>query len=121
MRKSGWRKKITAASEAAGTYRPYFDQSIEILADIMEKRDQAAATYKELGSQPVIEFTNKGGATNLVKNPALVLWKELNQEALAYWRDLGLTPAGLKKISEEQLKPKQKSALADILSELNAG
>ena len=35
----------------------------------------------------------------MVKNPALAVWDELNKSALAYWRDLGLTPAGLKHIT----------------------
>lgn len=66
----------------------------------------------------LVKHTNKGGATNIEKNPALVLINELNRDALAYWRDLGLTPAGLKRIDENSMKPKKKSALADALKEL---
>ena len=41
---------------------------------------------------------------------------ELNRDALAYWRDLGLTPAGLKRIDVQSMKQRKKSALAEALS-----
>ena len=69
-------------------------------------------------TNPIIKHTNKGGATNIVKNPALILWDDLNKSALSYWRDLGLTPAGLKKIDEAALKGKKQSTLEKALSEL---
>jgi hypothetical protein len=31
---------------------------------------------------------------------------ELNAQALAYWRDLGLTPAGLRKLNADAVKEK---------------
>ena len=37
----------------------------------------------------------------------LVMEMDLNAQALAYWRDLGLTPAGLKKLNAEVVKDKQ--------------
>lgn len=118
MKKETWKNKIKEACEAAGTYRKYFDQVITTLAGILEKRDEAEEIYKKMGAQPIVKHTNKGGATNIVKNPALVLWDDLNKSALAYWRDLGLTPAGLKKIDEAALKGKKQSALEKALSEL---
>lgn len=118
MKKGTWVKKIKQACEEAGTYRPYFDYTILTLAEILEKRDETAQAYKDYGSVPVIPFTNKGGATNLVKNPAIILWDDLNKSALAYWRDLGLTPAGLKKIDEKAMKPAKKSSLAETLAAL---
>lgn len=53
----------------------------------------------------------------MAKNPLLVMWDDLNKSALAYWRDLGLTPAGLKKIDEMSLKSK-KNPLVEALKEL---
>ena len=53
------------------------------------------------GAEPVREYTNKAGATNLTKNPLLILWDDLNKSALAYWRDLGLTPSSYKKLAGE--------------------
>lgn len=118
MKASTWKTRIKSACEAAGTYRPYFDIVIDTLADILEKRDEAFKQYKMLGSMPVVKYTNKGGATNPTKNPALVLWDDLNKSALAYWRDLGLTPAGLKKIDEKAMQPKKRSTLAEVISSL---
>ncbi len=110
MEKKKWKAKIKSATKKAGTYEPFFDSVIDSLAATLEKRDEAEAAYLENGAQPVIEYTNKGGATNLSKNPALILWDDLNKSALAYWRDLGLTPAGLKKLKDESIKdPKQKT------------
>lgn len=118
MKAVTWVKKIKQACEEAGTYRPYFDYTIQTLAEILEKRDEAAQSYKDYGSVPLIPYTNKGGSTNLIKNPAIILWDDLNKSALAYWRDLGLTPAGLKKIDEKSMKPKKRSGLAEALAEL---
>lgn len=118
MKRTAWRNRIVKACQAAGTYREFYDDVISALAEILEKRDEAAEEYKRLGSNPLIEYTNRGGLTNLTKNPALVVWDDLNKSALSYWRDLGLTPAGLKKIDESAVKPKKQSALAKVLSEL---
>lgn len=119
MKKGAWKNRIIQACKSAGTYEECFDHVIVTLAEILEKRDEAAKAYKESGSQPIVNYTNKGGATNQTKNPALVLWDELNKSALAYWRDLGLTPAGLKKIKGDAAEEKQESALAKALREMS--
>lgn len=116
--KATWRKKILAACEEAGTYQPFFDLAIEQLAGIMETRDQAQKQYKAMGKSPVIKHTNKGGATNLVKNPALVVINDCNQQALAYWRDLGLTPAGFKKLNGGAITKDNAGSFEDLLSDL---
>lgn len=117
MEQKKWKNKIKKACRNAGTYQPYFDHVIDSLASILEKRDEAEAQYIASGSLPVVEYTNKGGATNMSKNPALVLWDDLNKSALAYWRDLGLTPAGLKKLNEDALKEKQ-AGFSDLLKDI---
>ena len=121
MKKSEWVKKIIEACEKAGTYQPCFDSAIDSLASILERRDEADAVFKKSGGNPIISYTNKGGSTNPAKNPALILWDDLNKTALAYWRDLGLTPAGLKRINEQALQPKKRSALAEALKDLGEG
>lgn len=117
-KKGAWKNRITKACIEAGTYKPQFEEAIKTLSEILEKRDAANQAYKEYGSFPVIKHTNKGGATNLAKNPALVLWDELNKSALAYWRDLGLTPSGYKKIMGDQPKEETPSALAEALKNI---
>ena len=110
-----WQKKIKTSCEAAGTYRPFFDDVIVSLANILEQRDTAKAQFEKSGGAVVISYTNKGGATNPAKNPFLVAWDDLNKTALSYWRELGLTPAGLKKINENAMKIKKKSALSEVM------
>lgn len=121
MKKDSWKKKIVEACRSAGTYQPCFDTVIDTLALILERRDDANELYIKSGGKPIIAHTNKGGATNPAKHPALVLWDELNKTALTYWRDLGLTPAGLKRINEQAVAPKKKSLLAEALRDLGEG
>lgn len=118
MTEKQWKSRITKACKAAGTYQKYFDTIISTLAAIMERRDAVTAEYRESGSQPLIEFTNKNGATNLIKNPMLTLINDLDRDALAYWRDLGLTPAGLKKINEQAVRASRRSPLEEALSSI---
>lgn len=118
MKRRTWAKRIKEACIEAGTYKPFFDNVIETLASILEKRDEAEETYEKSGGKAIVKYTNKGGATNAVVNPALALWDNLNKSALAYWRDLGLTPSGLKKIDETALKNNKKDSFTDTLSKL---
>lgn len=115
MTKTQWKKKIKSACEDAGTYRPFFDNVIETLASILVERDLAQEVFDKSGGNVIVKHTNKGGATNLEQNPALRLINDLNRDALAYWRDLGLTPAGLKKINEKSMEKPKRSALAEAL------
>ncbi len=118
MKAETWQTRITKACEMAGTYRSYFDEPIKTLAGILEKRDEAEKQFKITGGQPVVAHTNKNGSTNIVKNPVMAVWCDLNALALSYWRDLGLTPAGLKKLDDNALKQKKGNALAEALREL---
>ena len=119
MKKETWKKRIRDAATDAGTYRPCFDEVINTLAAILEKRDEAEKSYQESGEGPIVDYTNKGGSTNKTKNPALALWDDLNKTALAYWRELGLTPAGLKKLKDDALKEKNHTSFSDLLSKLD--
>lgn len=119
MKRAAWKRRIKKACEQAGTYREFFDPVIDTLADILERRDDAKEKFKATGGNTVVVHTNKGGATNVVKNPALVVIDDLNKTALQYWRDLGLTPAGLKRIDEEAMhRQKKETSFADVLGGL---
>ena len=120
MKKRAWKMKIKKACIAAETYKPYFDYVIDELAGILERRDIAATEYAE-DPRPLIEYTNKNDTTNKVKNPLLVLIDDMTRTALSYWRDLGLTPAGLRKINERTFKEsedKTSNSLIDRLREM---
>lgn len=117
MEKKEWVRKINAACRKAGTYQPQFRYVIDTLAQIMEDRDKVHEQYVLSGSRPTIIHTNKAKEQNIVKNPMLVMECELNAQALAYWRDLGLTPAGLKKLNADVVKDKAGGAGLEKLLE----
>ena len=66
----------------------------------------------------VITHTNKAKQTNLTKNPLLVAMMELNAQALSYWRDLGLTPSGYKKLNADVVKDPGEGKFEELLSKL---
>ena len=109
MKKNTWRQRIRRACREAGTYKPCFDHMIDSLAGILETRDKAREQFEESGAEAVVEHTNKSGNTNLVKNPALSLILECESQALTFWRELGLTPAGLKRIDDKGFEEKEQS------------
>lgn len=113
-----WKKKIIKACMDVGTYQPAFDSIIDTLAQILQRRDEANAAFIKDGRKPIVTYINKAGAENLVKHPALMLWDELNKSALAYWRDLGLTPAGLKKLNTDVVQDNTAGSLEKLLSKL---
>lgn len=117
MTRQRWKNKIKKACVEAGTYHKSFTMAIETLAGILETRDKAEEKYIAAGSEPIVKHTNKAGATNIVKNPALVVINDCNVQALAYFRDLGLTAKGLKSLGIEVDKP-EKSSLEGLLSDL---
>lgn len=118
MERKRWKSLIKRSCLMVGTYNKAFDPVIETLADILAKRDDAQDLYIKSGGAPIVTHTNKAGAKNLEQNPALRLINDLNRDALAYWRDLGLTPAGLKKINEEAMQKQKGNTLESILSKL---
>lgn len=119
MTRLKWQKRITEACKAAGTYKECFDDIIATLADIMARRDAAQTAFKKSGGEILILHTNKAGQTNYEQNPCLRMVNDLNRDALAYWRDLGLTPAGLKRINDAALaKPEAVDPVADMLEQI---
>lgn len=118
MTKNRWKRKIKKACTEAETYKPFFDSAIDALAGILEQRD-VARTQIEVGEEPiVIETTTAQGNTNYVKNPVYVMLNDLEKTALAYWKELGLTPAGLKKLREESFTQKKDAAGGNSLLRL---
>ena len=118
MKKATWKKRIRDACTEVGTYQKSFDAVIDTLAGILENRDKAVEQWD---GEIIVEHTNKSGATNKEQNPLLRLINDLNRDALAYWRDLGLTPAGLKRINESAIREKkEQSPLEKALAQLSA-
>lgn len=101
----------------AGTYAPYFDKIIEELAEILVLKDDAQRQYIENGGETIVTHVNKAKQENIAKNPALTIILDLKTLALAYWRDLGLTPKGLKSLGEN-IKKEDGKSFEQILSSL---
>ena len=116
-----WKNKIAASLKVIKVDPKQYQAVIETLANILEQRDACLERYVGDGAEPVVEYTNKGGATNTVKNPVLVIWSDLNTQALAYWRELGLTPSAYKKMTGGTKAEEKGSALVEALKALEAG
>lgn len=121
MSKTKWKNLIKKQLTALGLQNDAYESTVESLAAILEQRDKTFDEFRQSGGKSVIEYTNKGGSTNMTKNPLLVLWDDLNKTALAYWRELGLTPSSYKKLTgtgakKEESKKGLAAALASIES-----
>lgn len=101
MTRKSWKSRIKKCCKNAGTYQPWFDGAIDTLAGILEQRDEATEKYIADGRQPVVIYTNKAGAENTVKNPLLQIILECNAQALAYWKELGLTSKSWKTMGKD--------------------
>lgn len=115
MDAKGYRRKIISDMKAIGTYRPEFEKTINNLAKIYVDMDTAREQFEKSGGSLVVKHTNKSGATNWVKNPFYLVIEGLQNNILQYNRELGLTPAGLRKIkgdvSAGENKPKGLAAV----------
>ena len=119
MKKEAWKKRIKKACMDAGTYRDEFDMIISSLAEILETRDKVKKYYYDSGAEPIVMRTNKGGHTNIEENPILVTYNNYNKTAMMYWKELGLTPKGLKAIDEKAMNAQaKKTGLGDVLREI---
>ena len=106
MTAAEWLKTIREHCEIVGTNDDIYLPVMETLASILEQRDRAFIEYIEAGGAACID--TKGGVKSITKNPRLVVWNELNTQALAYWREMCLTPATLKRITEQDMKNRKK-------------
>ena len=119
MEAGKWKLKINKQIKNIGLEPKEYASIVQTLSDILEQRDAVYGQYIDEGAMPIVEYTNKGGATNTTKNPLLVLWNYLNGQALTYWRELCLTPAAYKKMTGAQpAKDKKTSARVEALKSL---
>lgn len=118
MTKSAWKNRIKKACRSAGTYQDCFEDVVDTLAWILSQRDELIKQFEDSGGEAVVEHINTKNQVNLEQNPCIRLINDFNRDALTYWRDLGLTPKGLKVINEESMKPVKTDALAEALKGL---
>lgn len=118
MTKTKWKNRIVKAMKDVGTYKESFDDAIEALSGILERRDALEQEFYSSGSPMIVEHTNKAGNTNLEQNPTIRLLNDMNRDALTFWRDLGLTPKGLKAITEESVTAEKSDPLDAVLQKM---
>jgi len=119
MESKKWKSLIMRNCKSVGTMQPAFKSVIETLADILEQRDKVWEQFVSEGAQVIIERVSDRGAVNSAKNPLFVTWMDLNTQALSYWRDLGLTPKGLKAINDLMVKDAKKDPLVEALRKIS--
>ena len=98
--------EIRAACQGLGTYREELDPATWALAKVE-------------GGIRIVTTVNKAGAEYRQQNPSYTVWLNLVAESRSQRRELGLTPAGLKKLREDAMKAPKKSALAEALARLD--
>lgn len=116
MTKAEWKESITTACKDAGTYQPNFEAIVDTLSDILEQRDKIYEQYVKEGEEAVVIHKSDRGAENRKINPLLTAWDNLNKTALSFWKELGGTPAGLKKLNLEQ---KASMGFGQLLEKIN--
>lgn len=102
MKAKTYRQRIIKAMKSLGTYKPEFGATIDELARMYEELDKVRELFAKTGGNYVIKHTNKNGSENLVKNPVYHTIEGMQARILTYNKELGLTPAGLKKIRSDE-------------------
>lgn len=118
MTERGYLVKINKAMRAADTYQEIYTEVIKTLAAVLAERDHIYEQYVKEGSEPLVDVLTDRGSPQRRPNPLLDQWNKLNQTALSYWKELGLTPAGLKKLNDEATKEPKMSPLDSVLAKL---
>lgn len=113
----GYKRDIIRMMKKVGTYNKSFEITIETFAKLLFDYKETLEMFEKTGGSVVISHTNKNGATNIIKNPLYQSIEKMRTDIIAYARELGLTPAGLKKLNQE-LQEKKDSPLDNILEKL---
>ena len=121
MDEKGYARKIKKRLDALSLYKPEFEPTIKRLATLYVECDKLDEQYQISGGNPVIMHVNTTGGKNPKKNPILQARDEVYTQLLAHERELGLTPAALKKINESVLKTTQVSGFASALADALRG
>ena len=112
-----WKKELTKKTKQIGTYRPEFETTIVILADILTRRDLAMEQWISEGSLPTVELTNKATATH----PALKLAMDCESAVLPYLKEMGLTASSYKRIKGDTSDAPTECVLEDLKSRFKVG
>lgn len=108
------KKRTIGAMTNLNVYKAEYDAVIDIYSEL---REQYERYTKELESQgyKYSEFTAQGGEK---KSPLIAVLETLRKDILQYSVQLGLTPAGLKKMNEKSGDNEKKSILVEALKRI---
>lgn len=115
-----YKRQIVRKMKAIGTYNASFMYTINVLAKVLADYEATTEQFERTGGHMAIKHTNKSGATNIVKNPLYQAIEKLRDDIITYSRELGLTPAGLKRINKDGAQPDKQSPLERVLIELGS-
>ncbi len=112
-------KQTRTAMEELGTYRPQFDPAIRMYAEMRQQLDALNAEFYALGCPVTEMYTNKAGATNERKTALYCTIETLRRDVAAMEDRLGLSPSGMRRINEAEMKARKKeSKLSSALEKL---
>lgn len=112
-----YKRDINRMMKKVGTYNKSFEITINAFAKLLYDYQETLAMFEKTGGNVVISHTNKNGATNIIKNPLYQSIEKMRADIITYARELGLTPAGLKKLNQE-LQEEKESPLDSVLEKL---
>ena len=123
MSKKKIKDKITAYMETLGIYKEQYSESVSILANMLFDLETAEKEFTKNGRKFLIEYTNKNGSTNFIKNPNYQIIENLRRDSINVMKELGITPQGLKKYDEKLIanEPKSESILEKVMSLYESG
>ena len=100
----GFSGKIRKSCRAVGTYRPEFETAITRLAEYYVREAQLTQLYDDNGAMPIVK---ERGTGNEILNPILEEKDRLHRQILTLERELGLTPAALRRVNEAAMAEKK--------------
>lgn len=115
------KRQIVERMKALGTYKVQYVAAIDRTAELYLELARLAKEYEKAGFVTIVEYTNKAGATNLVKSPIRCAIEDVYHLLLAYEKELGLTPAAMKKLGATVEEKEQESPLELALKKLGGG
>ena len=110
------REKLIAAMQTVGVYRQEFAEAIELTAKLMEDCAKAEKQTRAKDFEPIVIKVNKTGQAYQAKNVWTTMVEQYRKDIIANLAQLGLTPAGLKKLNDELKRrpPKQGGTAAYV-------
>lgn len=96
-------KSIREAMTRLGTYKPEYDHTIKVYADLATTYNRMLKRFAESDYQ-----YDEATAQGRKKAPIVAVLESMRKDLLAYENALGLTPAGLKKIQDPSDAKKKK-------------